>query len=304
MSQLTVRSPKFHIDETVPFQWQPANPSFGLFGNVFTFLAIAFERYIVSATRQAEPRFTNAAVAEEADLFVRQEAQHARAHRAHAKAMIAQYPGLEGTYAAANAAYDELLEREDVEFHLAYVACLEATFTPLFKMVLDHRRSVVRGQRRTGRDDVAMALCRGDRAPQLGSGDPPRCDTGPVVSGPQGAQGPRACLSDLQARSGGFEEHVPLEDRLISTQLVSPSGLYLSELRDRFGLRGGLGNYPSMLGHVPGRDLGTMLWRETKGQMPRHDPAHEPLPAWAERWHEAFNSGADVTTYEGVGALT
>ena len=47
-----------------------------------------------------------------------------------------------------------------------------------------------------------------------------------------------------------------------------------------------------------------MLWREAKGQMPRHDPAHEPLPAWAERWHEAFNSGADVTTYEGVGALT
>ena len=86
MSDLTVRSPKFHIDETVPFQWQPANPSFGLFGNVFTFLAIAFERYIVSATRQAEPRFTNPAIAEEADLFVRQEAQHARAHRAHAKA--------------------------------------------------------------------------------------------------------------------------------------------------------------------------------------------------------------------------
>ena len=100
MTNLTVRSPQFGIDETVPFQWQPSNPSFGLFGNTFTFLAIAFERYIVSATRQALPRITDPAIAEEADAFVRQEAQHARAHRAHAKAMIAQYPGLNETYAA------------------------------------------------------------------------------------------------------------------------------------------------------------------------------------------------------------
>ena len=121
------------------------NPSFGLFGNTFTFLAIAFERYIVSATRQALPRITDTSVAEEADAFVRQEAQHARAHHAHAKAMIDQYPGLDETYAAANAAYDELLEHEDVEFHLAYIANLEATFTPLFKMVFDNRHELFEG---------------------------------------------------------------------------------------------------------------------------------------------------------------
>ena len=305
MSELTVRSPKFQIDETVPFQWQPANPSFGLFGNVFTFLAIAFERYIVSATRQAEPRFTNPAVAEEADLFVRQEAQHARAHRAHAKAMIAGYPGLEETYAAANAAYDELLEREDVEFHLAYVACLEATFTPLFKMVLDHRQPVVRGQRRTGGDDAVVALRRGDRAPQLGAGDSPRCDTGPLVSGPQGTQGLRACLPDLQARSGRVRgARAPRRTDSSRPARLPEWSLPVGAARPDSGSEAVSSNHPSMLGHVPGRDLRTMLWRETKAQMPRHDPAHEPLPAWAERWHEAFDSGADVTTYEGVGALT
>ncbi len=300
MSHLMVRSPKFPIDETVPFQWQPANPSFGLFGNVFTFLAIAFERYIVSATRQAESRFTNPAVAEEADLFVRQEAQHARAHRAHAKAMIAQYPELEATYNAANAAYDELLEREDVEFHLAYVACLEATFTPLFKMILDHRHRLFEGSdERVGtlllwhfveeiehrssalvihHDVTPDRLYRVRRAPKV---------------------------FDHVARIyklvlAGFEEHVPLKDRLISTKLVSPSGLYISELRDRLRL-GGAGDYRSMLDHVPGRDLRTMLWRETNAQMPRHDPSREPLPAWTVRWHVAYDAGADVTTYEGVG---
>ena len=61
MTSLIVRRPAFRIDASVPFQWQPANPSFGLFANTFTFLAIAFERYIVAATRQAMPRITDPA---------------------------------------------------------------------------------------------------------------------------------------------------------------------------------------------------------------------------------------------------
>ena len=94
MTNLVVRRPAFRIDETVPFQWQPANPAFGVFANAFTFLAPAFERYIVAASREAMPRITDPAVLAEADAFLRQEAQHARAHRAHAKALIAQFPDL------------------------------------------------------------------------------------------------------------------------------------------------------------------------------------------------------------------
>lgn len=41
-------------------------------------------------------------------------------------------------------------------------------------------------------------------------------------------------------------------------------------------------------------------WRETKGQTPQHDPSHEPLPMWVDRWHAAYDAGADVSTYEGV----
>ncbi len=237
MSDLTVRSPKFRIDESVPFQWQPANPSFGLFGNVFTFLAIAFERYIVSATRQALPRISDATIAEEADDFVRQEAQHARAHRAHAKAMIAQYPGLDGTYAAANAAYDELLEREDVEFHLAYVANLEATFTLLFKMVLDNRHDLFDGSdERVGTMFLwhfVEEIEHRSSALRIHHAVTPdrwyRIRKAPKVF-------------DHVARIyklvlAGFEEHVPFEDRHISTKAVGPTGLYLSELHDRFPFR-------------------------------------------------------------------
>lgn len=151
MTKLTIRRPQFQIDANVPFQWQPANPSFGPFGNTFTFLAIAFERFIVAATRAVTDRVTDPEIAEETETFLRQEAQHARAHRAHATAMITQYPDLEQTYLAVDRPFDQLLEREDVAFHLAYIANLEASFTPLFKMILDHRhRLFVGGEERVG----------------------------------------------------------------------------------------------------------------------------------------------------------
>jgi hypothetical protein len=35
-------------------------------------------------------------------------------------------------------------------------------------------------------------------------------------------------------------------------------------------------------------------------QTPRHDPAREPLPTWVNDWHAAYDSGADVTTYQGA----
>lgn len=56
-----------------------------------------------------------------------------------------------------------------------------------------------------------------------------------------------------------------------------------------------------MLSHVPGRDLRTMLWREARAQTPGHDPANEPLPLWADSWHAVYETGHDVTTYEGLG---
>jgi predicted metal-dependent hydrolase len=300
MSGLVVRRPPFQIDETVPFQWQPANPSFGLFGNTFTFLAIAFERYIVSATRQAIPRIEDPSVAAEADLFLRQEAQHARAHRAHAKAMIAQYPALEETLVETHAAYDDLLEREDLAYHLAYIANLEATFTPLFKMVLDNRHELF-----VGGDERVGTLLLWHFVEEIEHRSSALHIHHAVTADPWYRIRNAPKVFDHVARVykmvlAGFEEHVPPNDRLVSTKSVSPSGLYLSELRARAPRLRAERHTPSMLGHVPGRDLRQMLWRETKAQTPHHDPTDEPLPGWAETWHAAFDAGADVTTYGGV----
>src|SRR5262245_13959777 len=255
MTSLTVRRPPFQIDTSVPFQWQPANPCFGLFGNTFTFLAIAFERYIVTATRRAMPRITDPAVAEEADAFLRQEAQHARAHRLHANAMIAQYPGLEETLAATHAAYDQLLEREDVEFHLAYIANLEATFTPLFKMVFDNRRQLF-----AGGDERVGTLLLWHFVEEIEHRSSALLVHHHVT--PDRWYRIRKARKVFDHVAGiytlilaGFEKHVPLEDRHVTTSAVRPRGLLLGELSERLPVirhrRGG----PSILSHVSGWDL-------------------------------------------------
>lgn len=300
MSSLTIRRPTFRIDASVPFQWQPANPAFGLFGNTFTFLAVAFEIYIVAAVREAMPRLTDPAVAAEADAFLRQEAQHARAHRQHVHAMIAQYPGLADTFAAASAAYDELLASEDVAFHLAYVANLEATFTPLFKMVFDHRGPLFAG----GDERVGTMLLWHfveeieHRSSALRIHHHVTPDRWYRIRNARKVFEHVTRVYDLIL--AGFERHVPFADRHVATSVVGARGLWLSELSARLPVMRPRGERPSMLGHVPGRNLRTMIWALAKTQTPRHDPARESLPTWVHAWHVAWDAGADVATYAGA----
>ena len=111
MTDLVVRKIPWEFDATVPFMWQPANPNFGLFCNAFTFIAVPFERYIVSAVRKAQDRLNeDPGVAAEAEAFLKQEAQHAAAHRKHMLALVARYPELERCYVDACAAYDGLID--------------------------------------------------------------------------------------------------------------------------------------------------------------------------------------------------
>ena len=213
--------------------------------------------------------------------------------------MIERYPGLQETYTAANTAYDQLLERESVEFHLAYIANLEATFTPLFKMVFDNRRELFEGS-----DERVGTMLLWHFVEEIEHRSSALRIHHHVTPDPWYRIRKARKVFDHVAGIyklvlAGFEEHVPLEDRHISTKVVGPGGLYVSEMRDRFASRRPP-NGRSMLSHVSGKDLRTMLWHETKAQTPRHDPAQEPLPAWADVWHSAYDSGADVATYGGV----
>jgi len=139
MTDLEIRQIPFEFDELTPFQWNPANPRFAMFCNAVSFFAPGFDKYIVLATRAARKRIQDPAVLDEADAFLQQEAQHARVHRQHLDALIAQHRGLQSTLDDMVASYDALYASEPLEFHLAYIANVEATFTPRFGMLLDHR---------------------------------------------------------------------------------------------------------------------------------------------------------------------
>ena len=95
MTDLQVRKMRFGFsDYYVPFCWNESNPAFSCAANALSFLAIGFEKMIVSAISEAMPLITDAEVAKEADAFLRQEGQHSMAHREHAKALIRGFPAL------------------------------------------------------------------------------------------------------------------------------------------------------------------------------------------------------------------
>ena len=60
-------------------------------------------------------------------------------------ALVARYPNWSAAIEDACHAYDELIDEQPIEFHAAYIANLEATFTPLFKVILDNRDSLFGG---------------------------------------------------------------------------------------------------------------------------------------------------------------
>lgn len=301
MSELVVRKMPWNFDETVPFMWQPANPNFGLFCNAFTFIAVPFERYIVSVVRMAEDRLgDNPGVAAEGEAFLRQEAQHASAHRKHMIALVQRYPDLEQCYDDACRAYDELLEQRSIEFHAAYIANLEATFTPLFKVILDNRDSLFGG----GDQRVASLMMWHfveeieHRSSGLILSRHINPDPWYRVKHVRATFGHVGAIAEAVAKT--FDTVVPLEDRGVSTQELISSGLLTRELKDRVKrgrrTRGG----PLSLFHaVPTVALVKMLWRLALSQTPHHDPADQPLPDWADTWMREYERGTDMTRFFG-----
>ncbi|AOS94427.1 hypothetical protein AN931_27375 [Mycobacterium intracellulare subsp. chimaera] len=305
MTKLVVRKIPWEFDATVPFMWQPANPNFGLFCNAFTFIAVPFERYIVAAVRKAHDRLNeDPDVAAEAEAFLRQEAQHAAAHRKHMLALVARYPDLERVYEDACNAYDELIDEQPVEFHAAYIANLEATFTPLFKVILDNRDSLFGGgDRRVAslmmwhfveeieHRSSGLTLCR-------------HINPDPWYRVKQVRRTFRhiGALSARVART--FDETIPFEDRGASAQELMSNSPLLSEFKYRIpggNRRRARRSGPSSLFHaVPTRQLTNMVWRLVLSQTPNHDPADQPLPGWVDTWIREYERGTDMTSFFGA----
>lgn len=302
MTDLVVRKIRWEFDATVPFLWQPCNPNFSLFCNVFTFIAVPFERYLIKALRTAQDRFDESPeIAAEADAFLRQEGQHAAAHRKHMAALIEQYPGLQRGYDAATQSFDDLIATHPVEFHAAYIANLEATCTPLFKVILDNRDSLFGGS--DGRVAALMMWHFVEEIEHRSSGlilyrhltDDPWYRVRQV----------RSTFRHIGEVAAGIarvvDEVVPFEQRRTSAEELMSIRL----LVDEFSYRGPGGRRrkarrrgpATLFGTVPTGDLATMVWRLALSQLPNHNPAAQPLPAWADTWMAEYDRGTDMTAF-------
>ena len=292
---LQVRRVRFDFEDDVPFVWNPQNPAFSVYMNATSIIAIAFEKFIVAAVREAMPRITDAEAAAEAEAFLRQEAQHASAHRQHVRALIKRYPGLQETLDEAIALYDDLGESKPLRFRLAYIADLEATFTPFFKLMLDNEAMFFRPG-----DDRIASLFLWHFVEEVEHRSSALIVYNAVVG--SNTYRVRALPGVVKHLVGvwkviadGFDTHVPRADRQIDGRLLRPLAGALEGLRRKLPFAGAGGEQlPMAFSGVPLNQRLATFRRVILSQAPHHDPAEQPLPEFAARWFARYEHGDDV----------
>ncbi len=297
VTDLVVRKMNFAFeDHEVPFLWNPRNPAFSSMANAVSFLAIGFEKMIVNMILQAKPIITDPGVAEEAEAFMRQEGQHSTAHRQHVKGLIRHYPGLQETLDEVIGAFDKLTRDTSLEYRLAYTADLEATFTPVFKLMLDNEAVLFR----PGDDRVASlfiwhfveevehrssALIIFDSV--VGS-DLYRMRQAPSIF--------KHVLDVIAIASRGFNKHVPLSERKVDAMAMFARHRRAQKLKKWIPGLEPANDGPMLraFDELPLREQLVALAGVVRSQMPRHNPAHEKLPALADEWFRRYEAGYDV----------
>jgi predicted metal-dependent hydrolase len=293
---LQVRRVQFDFEDDVPFCWQPENPEFALSMNLISLMIIGFEKYIVDAVRAAAPRITDPGVADEADAFLRQEAQHARAHRLHTRALARQYPGLKDVVEDVVREYDRLFQAKPLDFHLAYIADVEATFTPTFKQLLDHSDELFRPG-----DDRVASLLLWHFTEEIEHRGSALVVFDHVVAKPWYRLGQLPSVLRHVSRvtkitTEGINRHVPLADRKVDARNVLPGRQARRAIGEHlaFVARGMDLSYPAANACVPAKEQLAANLRILRSQTPRHDPEHQPLPELAAEWIARYDRGDDV----------
>ncbi len=300
MTDLKIRKIPFDFDDDVPFVWNPDNPEFAIMCNAVGILAIAFEKFVVATMAKAMPLIEDPEMHAEADAFTRQEGQHSRMHRRHVAALVRKYPGVQDTLDQAVASFAELLETPPLAFNLAYTADLEATFTPIFKLFLDHHETLYKPG-----DDRVASLFLWHFVEEVEH----RSHALLIYRHIVGREGYRFrkfpeiwkhVVTVLSDALHSFMEVIPAEDAVIDMTRVLPSRMYRREIAGRL---------PLLRHRIHADGTGTALQDATSGELirmllgligsqtPGHDPTHQPLPVFAGQWLRAYDDGVDVSTW-------
>ncbi|UVO11520.1 metal-dependent hydrolase [Mycobacterium sp. SVM_VP21] len=300
MTDLIVRKLRFAFAEyPVPFLWNEANPAFSSMANAVSLLAIGFEKMIGGMIAEAMPLITDPVVAEEADAFVRQEGQHSMAHRGHAKALVRAYPGLKETVDDCNAMFDKMAAEKSLDYRLAYTADLEATFTPVFKLMLDHDDTLF-----APGDDRVASLFLWHFVEEVEHRSSALIIYDHVINDPwyRMRMAPsifKHVMSVIKVACEGFNRHVPLEDRKVDALSLFSSYRAKQAWRRRvpFGWPADEGPVADAFKHLPKREMATAVAGIIRSQLPNHKPAHEKIPVLANEWFARYDAGYDVTKW-------
>ncbi|WP_405181827.1 metal-dependent hydrolase [Nocardia sp. NBC_01377] len=299
MTDLEVRRPKFDFTEDVPWEWNPGNPSFSFSMNATSFIAICFEQMIVAAVQEAKPLLGDPDVAAEALAFLRQEAQHSSSHRKHVGALCKRYPGLAQTLDKAIASYDSLAANTSLKYRLAYIANLEATFTPSMKLMLDNEDTLFR----PGDDRVASLFLWHfveeveHRSSAMVIYNEAYGDTWFRMKSIPSVV--KHLIEVMGIIADGVNEHVPESDRKIDARTRLAVGEAEPSLWDRlpFGTKKPSSIAPPGFATVSWREKFVAAARVLMSQTPFHNPAHAVLPKFADCWFERWDKGEDVTRW-------
>lgn len=277
MSTLKVRKLPFSFDESTPFQWQPSNPKFATFLNQLSFFAVAFERYVIKALRDAIPMIEDEEVRVEAQLFLEQEAQHSLAHKLHVDCLIKKYPGLKEAFSKSCQHYDNLYKRETTHFHLSYIANLEATFAPMLTFVINHKEDLFsKGNIKVSSLFIWHAIEEIEHrsSAYVIYNEVVKSGWYRVSKVPHLAKHLREFFDLI---FGEFEKHVPLHERTAGLD-KPPEPLWMISRKERFILTLNL----------------------IKCFFPWHDPKNEIEPAWYKEWMTSDGDGHDMTRIYGT----
>lgn len=303
MTNVTFRKMRFDIDQSIPFQWNPANPAAGVQANMISFMAVGFERYLVLAVREALKAMTDPGLRQEAEIFIAQEAQHTAAHRRHVNAMIARHPGLRQVLNDVTKSYEELYGSQPLKFHLAYIASLEATFPPLFTFMIEQRERLYHG------DSRIASLFLWHYIEEIEH----RSSAELIFDGVVGKRSYRLrtlpeamahviALSQLIAE--GFQNHVPPEEIGVSvdaaTKAIWKNEFITRTVRFR---RNPCSGAASIYAGIPTLRLLKLVAGLVRSQLPTHHTANVAVPYWYHAWMTSYHAGEDMAHYFGTVAV-
>jgi predicted metal-dependent hydrolase len=268
-------------DHDVPFLWNPENPAWSSMSNAVSFLAIGFEKMIVKMIMQTKSRISDPEVAEEAVAFMRQEGHHSTAHRQHVKALIRRYPGLQTS----------------LNYRLAYTADLEATFTPVFKLMLDNEATLFRPG-----DDRVASLFIWHFVEEVEH----RSSALIIFNSVVGSELYRMRMAPsifahvmkvIRIACAGFNQHVPLSERQVDSLSMFAMHRTKQKILTSFAPYLTKGTMPRAFDHLQLGEQFVALGGVFRSQMPNHNPDHEKLPALADQWFKRYDDGYDCTRW-------